>query len=108
MTKSSAPAFIARSASVGVAESGQDDHADGQLLGAHLRQQLEPAQVGHAQVGDHQVVFLGSEAIPGRSAVAGRVDLEVVGFEDLAEMMAVELHVVDDEDSASHAALPSL
>ena len=36
------------------------------------------------------------------------LDFESVGFEDLAEMMPIELHVVDGEDSAFHAACPSL
>ena len=91
-----------------VAEGGQHDHADRQLLGAHLGQQVEPTQVGHAQVGDHQVVSLGAKLVPGGSAVADRIDFKSVGFEDLAQMMAIELHVVDDEDAASHSALPSL
>ncbi len=84
-----------------VAERGQNDHSHRQPLGAHLGQQVEPAQVGHPQVGDHQVVSLGAELIPGRAAVAGGIDFKAVGFEDLAEMMAVELHVVDGEDAAS-------
>ena len=47
-----------------VAKRGQNDHAHGKPLGAHLRQQLEPAQVGHPQVGDHQVVLAGPGAGP--------------------------------------------
>ena len=90
-----------------VAERGQHDHAHRKPLGAHLRQQVQPVQVGHPQVGDHQVVSLSSKLIPGRAAVADGVDFESVGFEDLAEMMAIELHVVDDEDAA-HMVLPSL
>ena len=87
-----------------VAEGGQHDHADGQPLGAHRGEQVEPAQVGHPQVGDHQVVLVGPELIPGRAAVGGRLDFEPVGFEDLAEVMAIELHVVHGEDAAFHAA----
>ena len=46
--------------------------------------------------------FWALRLIPGRAAVADGIDFEPVGFEDLAEMMAIELHVVDDEDSAFH------
>ena len=63
-----------------VAKRGQNDHAHGKPLGAHLRQQLEPVQVGHPQVGDHQVVSLGSELIPGRAAVADCVDFKSFGL----------------------------
>ena len=83
-----------------VAERGQDDHAHRKPLGAHLREQIQSAQVGHPQVGDHQVVSLGSKLVPGRAAVADGVDFKAVGFENLAEVMAVELHVVDGEDAA--------
>ncbi len=88
----------------GVAIGGQHDHADRQPLGAHPGEQLEPAQVGHPQVGDHQVVFVGPQFVPRGAAVGDGLHVESLGFEDLSEVMAIELLVVHGEDAAFHAA----
>ena len=98
------PGLHGVSAIGGVAVGGQHDHADREPLGADPGEQLEPAHVGHPQVGDHQVVLVGPQLVPRGAAVGDGLHLEPLGFEDLAEVMAIELAVVHGEDAAFHAA----
>ena len=45
-----------------------------------------------------------AEPVEGDPGVVGRLDLAAVGFEDLAEGLAGQGRVVDDEDARIHGA----
>ena len=90
-----------------VAVGGEHDDSHRHLFLAQAREQLEAAHIGHAQIGDHEVKRLGAKSLQSHPSVARRLDLVVLDFQYLAQVVAIELHVVDHQDSPCHDFLPS-
>ena len=77
------------------------------IRSAQAGKKVESAQVGHAQVGDHQMKRFAAQPLQRRAAIRRRLDLVALNLQDPPEVVAVELHVIDRQNAPGHRALPS-
>ena len=75
------------------------------VVGLHLLDQLEPADVRHLDVHHDQVGGEGARALDRLAAVAHRLGLIAVRAQQVAEQLQIELVVLDNQDFLSHARL---
>ena len=78
------------------------------IRSAQAGKKVESAQVGHAQIGDHQMKGFAAQPLQRRAAIRRCLDLMALNLQDPPEVVAVELHVIDRQNAPGHRALPVL
>ena len=89
-----------------VAECGDEDDGRARGLFGKGTQHLHAAHSFHADVGDHQVIAPGCGPLDRGRAIVHRVDSKTFGTQDLAQEVARDGVVLDDQNSG-HAAPPA-
>ena len=81
------------------------DRRHRQVAVANLADQVEPADAGQSQVGDDERIRPLDQPFQGGRPLAGHADLAFGRGEELRELLADQLAVVDHEDASIHGAL---
>ena len=77
--------------------AGQDDHRDVVVDRADLREQIEARDLRHHQIEHDQVEHLVADPLDREGRIGERRDLEALGGQEVLEVLADVLVVVDDE-----------